>query len=123
MTIQDVIERVDELCPNQYSEEQKTRWLRDFDRKTWNENARNRCGGCVSLRESYTDYGQTDELWIPEPYADDIYGNFLMARIAEANAETVKYNAYATLLEDAMHSFLAHMAATTSAPSVGRWRF
>ena len=27
MTIQDVIERVDELAPNQYTEEQKKRWL------------------------------------------------------------------------------------------------
>jgi len=122
MTIQEVIERVDELCPNQYSEEQKTRWLRDFDKKTYIENAGQTCGRCASLRASYESDG-TDDLWIPEPYADSIYCNWLMARIAEANAETARYNMYATLHDDAMHAFLAHLAATTSAPSVGRWRF
>lgn len=122
MTIQEIIERVDDLCPNQYSEEQKTRWLRDYDRKTWNENANVR-GCCASLRASYEDYEQTDELWIPDPYGDSIYGNFLMARIAEANAETAKYNMYATLHDDAMRSFLAHLASISSASPFRGWRF
>ena len=37
MTIGDVINRVDELAPNQYSEEQKIRWLTGLDGKIFEE--------------------------------------------------------------------------------------
>ena len=37
MTGQEIIERTDELCPNDYSEEQKLHWLSSLDGQIFHE--------------------------------------------------------------------------------------
>lgn len=96
MTGLDAIEWADELCPNQYSTEQKLAWLSDHDGRVWREVLRR-------YREDgepteYTD--GTETLLIGAPYARGVYGNFLCAKIAEANAESSRYNQYAAAYND-----------------------
>lgn len=105
MTVQEAINRTDALAPNQYSAAQKLRWLSDLDGKILLELFRGRAGrwAVSDAFEGYTE-GE-EELLVPAPFAGDVYENYLLSRIAQANAEIQKYNLYAALFNTAYQQF------------------
>lgn len=123
MTILNVINRADELAPNQYTAEQKAAWLSDFDGKVYEEVFQTHEGGEEAVYPAGGYDETTAELLIPEPYAADIYVNYLLSRIAEANAEIPKYNLYATLMNTAYEQFGVWYHRTHMPKGKGRWRF
>ena len=125
MTITQVIERVDELAPNQYTGEQKKRWLKDFDGRVFREVFRTHEPG-GSLLYAYNhdgDDGEELELLIPDPYADNVYSYYLLSRIAEANAEIQKYNLYATLFNQEYQGFVNWFNRNRMPKAEGGWRY
>ena len=112
MTTQDIITQADLLSPNQYSAEQKTRWLRDLDGRVRRE----------GLGADLWD-GDPDSLCIPAPYAADIYTNYLLSRIAEANAEIPKYNLYASLFNSEYDAYARFVSRTRRPKREKGWRY
>ncbi len=103
MTIQNVIARVDELEPNQYSEQMKMDWLTELDGKIWEEVIRTHED---PPRESFEPYSSaTSELLVGFPYAADLYCWFLQARIAAENAEAAKYMQMGAMYNDALQNW------------------
>ncbi len=122
MTLQDVIDRVDELAPNQYSAAQKARWLHELDSRVLCE----LYWSYVGRREPFVDDENPAldaELVIPAPYASDIYENYLLSRIAERNAEIQKYNLYAALFNEAYQSYCRFFGRKYRAKWRGAWRY
>ena len=95
MTIAELITHVDTISPNQYTDAQKIAWLSNLDGKVFLEVIKTHEPGHEEEYEAHT--ADTDELLIEAPYAQDVYSNYLLAKIAEANAEIPKYNLYSTL--------------------------
>ena len=88
MTAMDLIERVDLLEPNDYGPEQKLQWLSALDGKAFLEIVEPRLGG--GIMPAYVN--GTEELLIEEPFALDVYYNYMQAMIAAENSETQRYN-------------------------------
>lgn len=105
MTIAELIDYVDDISPNQYTSEQKTAWLSNFDGKVFREVIETHEGGFPAMFAAYGD--STGELLIPEPYAQDIYSNYLLAKIAESNAEIPKYNLYSVLFNNEYNQWVS----------------
>lgn len=88
MKLSEAIEIADRRTPNGYDTPDKVRWLLMLDQEIYNELILTReDSDGVTLPE-----GENDALLVPEPYAEDVYVNFLQARIAKENGENVKYN-------------------------------
>ena len=122
MTVAEAIQYADEIAPNQYTQAQKTRWLADLDGKTLREvfmTHEKPGGGIWPVGET----DGADELLIPAPYANDVYVNYLLSRIAEANAEVGKYNLYAALFNMAYQDFANRYNRTHEPKGAGVWRF
>ena len=92
MTIQQVISKVDELRPNQYTNEMKVKWLTQIDGLVWEVivKTHERPEG---LREEFTGYDEermTEELLAPDVWAA-VYEWWLYAQMDLANMELQKY--------------------------------
>ena len=74
----DIIERLDLLEPNDYSPEQKLRWLWSLDGRIYREVIQTHEPTLPDLFGAYDD-GDA-ELLIEEPYALDVYSNYLLAK-------------------------------------------
>lgn len=113
MTIRDAIEQVDKLKPNQYTTDEKVRWLSALDGQIWREaitqhdmpHADNFSGYAVGS-------GMDTELLVQEPYAVDIYINYLQSRIDRENAEIGKYNQSITMYNTAYNTWLNWLTRT-----------
>ena len=104
MTGLEAIRWADTLSPNQYTTEQKLAWLSDLDGKIFREFlARYAENAEAEAPAAYTDGSET--LLIPAPYARDVYGNWLLAKIAEANQEVALYNQHSTLFNAEYRSY------------------
>ena len=120
MRAMDIIERVDLLEPNQYSPEQKLRWLNALDGRIFREilaaGDKN-----ASAPEPY----QTgrEELLIGFPYGEDIYYYYLQAMIAAENSETQRYNKRMTMFNSALADFEGWYIRTHEPISRGGARF
>ena len=97
MKAMDLIDRVDLLEPNDYAPEQKLQWLSTLDGKAFLEVIEPRCE--ASIMPAY-DSGD-EELLIEEPFAMDIYFNYIQAMIAAENSETQRYNKRMTMFNAA----------------------
>lgn len=124
MTVQEAINRADAIAPNQYNNTQKLQWLSDFDGKVYAEvlaTHKTAFPAPYPFFEGHT--ALSDELLIQPPYAADIYVNYILSRVAEANAEVTKYNLYATLTNEAYDSFCAWFNRTHEPIPTRRWRW
>lgn len=101
MKIGEAIKIIDDLRPNQYTDEDKVRWLSVLDGKTYIEVIKTHEGGEDVEWEAYTPVDMDAELIIPAPYDYEVYINWLMAQIDMANAEVGKYNQSITLYNTA----------------------
>lgn len=88
MQLSKAIELTDHRTPNGYDTPDKVRWLVALDQEIYNDLIATRMdSGDVALPEV-----EDDTLLVPEPYAEDVYVNYLQAKIAKENGENVKYN-------------------------------
>ncbi len=83
LTVEQVLEQVDSLLPNQYTEEQKKYWLHQAEGFVIAEIT----GGTLP------DAPMADDavLTVPAPYSE-LYRHYVEAQIHYANAETERYN-------------------------------
>lgn len=96
MKISEAIEIADQRTPNGYDTPDKVRWLAALDQQIYDELIQTREGGeNVTLPEN-----EEDALLVPEPYAEDVYLNYLQARIAKENGENIKYNVAISLYNE-----------------------
>ena len=94
MTPNKVIEIVDRVKPNSYTDEDKLRWINELDGMVQR---------LVMKRaevEQYTYPNDLDrELLIPAPYDEDLYTLYVQAKIDFYNREYTHYNNTATMFE------------------------
>lgn len=106
MTIKECIDRVDSVKPNQYSIEDKVRWLSFLDGIIINEVIKTH-EGYENEYEEFEGYS-ADELGVKliaeAPY-DVLYEAFLKMKIDEENGETARYNNSATLFNSYMMTY------------------
>lgn len=92
MKIIDAITQIDNLKPNNYTEEDKVIWLSRLDEMVKKEIIDTHKGG---EEIEFTGYDETTdrqtELLVPSPY-DEIYPRWLEAQIDYANAEYGRFN-------------------------------
>lgn len=103
MKAMDIIDRVDMLEPNNFSPEQKLRWLSTLDGKVFCEVILTHEGGKLDALPDYQT-GQ-EQLLIPRPYGEDIYHNYLMAMMDAENNETQRYNRRITMFNALYQEF------------------
>lgn len=113
MNIQECINRVDSVKPNQYSIEDKVRWLsyldgniqkEIFDRYEKEETEAEETTEEVPVFTGYSPDRMTDELLVPFPY-DELYVAYLKAKIDEENGETARYNNSASTFNGMLQDF------------------
>lgn len=99
ITVQKIIELVDELEPNQYGDELKMSWLSELDAKVFRTVISRRENPVI---ESFTEYtSPDDELLILFPDGQPIYSWWLQMKIAAENAEWKRYNSLSALFNEA----------------------
>ena len=91
MKISEAIQKVDALKPNNYSQEDKIKWLSTLDGTIKNEIIDTHVGASEGPFEGYDISSLETELIVPAPY-DDIYIKWLEAQIDYHNSEIGKYN-------------------------------
>lgn len=122
MTIQEVIASVDELMPNQYSTEQKIRWLSVLDGKIWHEVIMTHHGHHLTYYPFSGYDNDGEELIVQHPFADDVYGYYLKAKISAENNEINKYDQMITLFNQAYSDWTAWYNRSNMPASGGGWR-
>ena len=152
MRAYEAITEANELSPNQYGNDLKLRWLRDLDGRIWHELMERReapektapwpspldtgeetdelsmsdnetfgSGESASAEEAFADTEIV--LLVPEPWARDVYVNYLLSRVAQADAEAERYNLYASFFNIAYGEYAAWYNRTATLPRRGGWRY
>lgn len=88
MKIQEAIDYLDEVKPNQYPFEIKLQWLSELDARLYEDIIKTHEGDVPEVTFPYTD-SQT-ELLAPFPHTC-IYADWMRAKIDDANGETARY--------------------------------
>ena len=102
MKAMDIIDRLDGLEPNQYSPEQKLRWLSILDGKIYEEVLRPR----EAEPKGFTEYvNGNEELLVPFPYAEELYTAYIFSQMDLLNAEITRYTQSATQLAAAWRQY------------------
>lgn len=94
----EIIQRVDELEPNQYNIGQKLSWLAQLDGQIFRELTAAYEPQAVEPGE-YS--GGEETLLVPPPYAEGVYCRYLQAMMAAGNFETAKYNQQIAMYDSA----------------------
>lgn len=119
MKICEAIRQTDELKPNQYSDEQKIRWLAELDGKIVKELIDAKSGEKSTAFEGYNEDTDTNtELLVPEPYSN-LYVLWLMSKIDFFNAEYDRYNNSAMAFNEAYEGYWGYYSRTQAAPASG----
>ena len=100
----DIIERLDLLEPNDYSPEQKLRWLHSLDGKIYREVIQTHEDVWSPFPEPYE--SGAEELLVGRPYGEDLYYYYLQAMVAAENGETQRYNKRMTLFNSVWQSWV-----------------
>lgn len=106
MTIKECIDIVDSLKPNQYSIEDKVRWLSFIDRLIINDVLKTHedYDEKYDLFDGYSADRLGKKLIVPTPY-DQLYTEFVKMKIDEENGETARYNNTATMFNSYLTVF------------------
>lgn len=106
MTIAEAIEYINTMKPNDYTAYEKTNWLYTVDMFVLQQIYNNYVNSDVTDIPKYDfNEAETTELLIPHPYAEDIYFNFMAAKIDLYNREIGSYNNNILLYNSAIQSF------------------
>lgn len=120
MKIIEVINRVDELKQNTYTQEQKVAWLSQLDGRIKRTVIDTHEGGDSAPFLGYDPARDMErELLIPTPY-DEIYCRWLEANIDQYNGEYDRYNASIILFNTAYEAFEYDYNRTHLPKSAGR---
>ncbi len=109
MTIKECIDLVDNVKPNQYSIEDKVRWLSFIDKTIINDVLKTHEG----YDQRYDEFGgysadRLSEALIAESPYDSLYEAYLKMKIDEENGETARYNNSATMFNSYLSVFKKH---------------
>lgn len=112
MTLQEAIDRIDGLKPNQYQVEDKVRWLSDLDMNIyrdvilthWHKPDK-------KLFMGYTMEDLDTKLIADDPYTE-LYVAYLGMKIDEYNNETQRYNNSATMFNAYYENYAKHINKT-----------
>lgn len=109
MTIKECIDLVDNVKPNQYSIEDKVRWLSFLDHTIINDVLKTHEGydGRYDEFDGYSVDRLSDGLIVQNPY-DRLYEAYLKMKIDEENGETARYNNSATMFNSYMTEYKKH---------------
>lgn len=107
MTIQEAIDRTDNLKPNTISIEDKIMWLSLLDAQITTEILPQYLHCCEPMPEipRYSNDDMTAELVVKYPY-DEVYISYLGMKIDEVNGEGAKYNNSATMFNSLYQNWL-----------------
>jgi len=108
--IRDVIERVDGLKPNAFTDQQKVRWLALLEGKIAADVFLMDIGEISQFEYKYPDC-MDNELMVSYPH-DDLYEYWLMAQIDMANGEYDRYNNTMAMYNATLDAFTAWFAQT-----------
>lgn len=124
MTCGAIIEIVDKLKPNRFSEEDKYRWLTQIDGMILRELVETHEGG--ELPDAFAGYSAEQdaytELLVRAPY-DTLYRYWLEAQIDLGNSETAKYNNSMQLFNSAYLTYTDWYNRTHMPKRRGWYRF
>ena len=104
MKIIEAIQKVDALKPNNYSQEDKIKWLSTLDGIIKAEIIDTHEGGSAVTFNGYDMSSLETELLVPAPY-DDIYIKWLEAQINYNIGEIGKYNNSMTMYNSAYSTY------------------
>lgn len=107
MKVIEAIQTVDALKPNNYSQEDKIKWLSTLDGIIKNEIIDTHEGANNVVFNGYDTSSLETELIVPAPY-DDIYIKWLEAQIDYNNGEIGKYSNSMTMYNSAYSAFERH---------------
>ena len=105
-SISEVIEQVDILKPNQFTEIQKIQWLSECDCMIFNEVIAQHTGHYGEFT-GYAADTDRDTVLLAEPPHDVMYRQYLMAQIDLANQEYARYNNTSGLFNTMYRDFCA----------------
>lgn len=108
-TIKEIVEFVDGIKPNAFTNEQKVQWLNELEGRIQQEVF---LMHKVETVEYHWDNDQNKQVLVEPPY-DNVYALYLAAKIDFANGEYMKYQNSQTAFNDAMGAFVRYFA----------WRF
>lgn len=92
MTLNECIQRADDLKPNGYSRHDKTVWISNLDMIVFNEIIATHKDAEIDSFGGYTDETEhSTVLLVPPPY-DEVYLSYIAAQIDAANNEFDLYN-------------------------------
>ena len=105
MTIIEAINKIDNLKPNSYIQQDKVKWLSILDGIIKKEIIDTHEGAESVVFNGYeAETPLATELLVPAPY-DDVYVKWLEAQIDYANGETAKYNNSMVMYNTAYSAF------------------
>ena len=110
LTLQQCIDEVDEVKPNAFSNETKTRWLNEIEGKVQTEVML--LAGVDVIQYSYPE-NKDWELLVEPPY-DGLYPAYLAARVDFANGEYEKYQNTMQMFNAFFGEFIRWFALTYS---------
>ena len=91
MTLNECIQRIDNLKPNSYSRHDKTIWISNLDMIVFDEIISRHEGGIDSFGGYSDDTPLDTVLLVPAPY-DEVYISFVAAQIDAINGDIDLYN-------------------------------
>lgn len=103
MKVNEVIELVDELKPNNYTAARKIEWLNRIERQIYENIIMTHEHDGVKELEPYIEESE-DELLAPSPY-DELYRWYLESQIDISNQEINKYNNSSALFNEAYGAY------------------
>ena len=121
--LQTIIDKVDELCPNQFSTEQKAAWLGELDGKVHREVLTQYAGGNYPKHFEGYDHADPDTpLLIDFPYGEPIYLWWLQAQIAIHNREVQGFNYCNEMFEAKYQDWLVQYGLSHKSLAASRFR-
>lgn len=115
MKIREAIDKIDSLNPNQYTEEDKLRWLSILDATVvediFKTHERNIGEAPICHFDPYRPEEMDKDLLVPFPY-DELYISYLDMKICEANKETERYENAARTYNSFMQDYANHYNRT-----------
>ncbi len=106
MKVNEAIEILDKLRPNQYKIPQKLRWLSDLDGKIFEDVFLTHEDNQIKKFDKYTEDDMSRELLIPEPYTD-VYQHYLSAQVYYNNNEMLRYSNSMIMYNNVLSEFEA----------------